>query len=55
MLDSTAYQDLAFGDVNGEGFDDLYVAQQGGLPNRLCVQEASDGSLRDISAEAGVD
>ncbi|REJ70654.1 MAG: VCBS repeat-containing protein [Planctomycetota bacterium] len=45
---------LAVGDVNGDGRDDLYICQGTGLPNRLLVQEA-DGTLRDISAAAGVD
>ncbi len=45
---------LAIGDVNGDGLDDLYVCQPGGLPNRLYVQNP-DGSATDISHEAGVD
>lgn len=45
---------LAVGDVNGDGLDDIYVAETGGLPNRLLVQQP-DGTVRDISHEAGVD
>lgn len=45
---------LAIGDVNGDGRDDLFVSQPGGLPNRLYVQEA-DGTATDVSAQAGVD
>jgi hypothetical protein len=45
---------LAVGDVNGDGLDDLYVCETGGLPNRLLVQQA-DGTVRDISSAAGVD
>ncbi|MCP3977950.1 MAG: tetratricopeptide repeat protein [bacterium] len=45
---------IAVGDVNGDGLEDLYVCDDGGLPNRLLVQN-EDGSLRDVSAEAGVD
>jgi hypothetical protein len=45
---------LAIGDVDGDGLDDLYVAEPGGLPNRLYVQNR-DGTVRDTSAEAGVD
>ena len=48
------YNGLAVGDVNGDGLDDLYVCDSGGLPNRLYVQQ-SDGTARDMSAEAGVD
>jgi hypothetical protein len=45
---------LAVGDVNGDGLDDLYVTQGGGLPNRLYVQRP-DGTVDDVSAAAGVD
>jgi len=45
---------LALGDVNGDGLDDLYVCQPGGLPNRMFVQ-LPDGTARDVSASAGVD
>ena len=45
---------LAVGDVNGDGLEDLYVCDGGGLPNRLLLQQ-DDGTLRDVSAEAGVD
>jgi hypothetical protein len=45
---------LAIGDVNNDGLDDLYVCDAGGLPNRLYLQN-EDGTLRDGSAEAGVD
>jgi len=45
---------LAVGDANGDGLDDVYVCQQGGLPNRLYVQQI-DGTVKDVSADAGVD
>jgi hypothetical protein len=45
---------LAVGDVNGDGLEDLYVCDAGGLPNRLYVQRA-DGTVDDRSAQAGVD
>jgi len=45
---------LAVGDVNGDGLDDLYVCEAGGLPNRLYVQNP-DGTATDVSAAAGVD
>ncbi|MFQ5501232.1 MAG: FG-GAP repeat domain-containing protein, partial [Phycisphaerae bacterium] len=44
---------IAVGDVNGDGLDDLYVAQGTGLPNRLFVQNA-DGTARETALEAGV-
>ena len=45
---------LAIGDVNGDGRDDVYLCQTGGVPNRLFVQNA-DGTATDVSAAAGVD
>lgn len=45
---------LALGDVDGDGLDDIYICQPGGLPNRL-LRHGSDGTVVDISASAGVD
>ena len=45
---------LAVGDVNGDGFDDLYVCQEAGLPNRLFVQNP-DGTATEASAARGID
>ncbi len=45
---------LALGDVNGDGLDDVYLCQPGGLPNRLFVHRRN-GSLEERSAAAGVD
>ena len=45
---------LAVGDANGDGLDDVYVCQNGGLPNRLFVADAN-GAATDVSHEAGVD
>ena len=53
-LDPHGYHGLAVGDVNGDGLDDIYVCQTGGLPNRLFVQNA-DGTATDVSKAAGVD
>ena len=41
-------------DVNGDGWDDLYVCQPGGLPNRLYLQQA-DGTVVDATETWGVD
>ncbi len=45
---------LAVGDCNGDGLEDLYLCQPGGLPNRLFVQNA-DGTVDESSSAAGVD
>jgi hypothetical protein len=45
---------IAIGDVNGDGLEDLYLCQPGGLPNKLFLHLPS-GAVRDASAEAGVD
>ena len=44
---------ISVGDVNGDGWPDLYVCQPGGLPNRLYVQR-EHGQLVEISEWAGV-
>ena len=45
---------LAVGDVNGDGWEDLYLCQERGLPNLLLLQNA-DGTVRDVSHAAQVD
>ncbi len=45
---------LAVGDVNGDGLEDVYLCQPGGLPNALYIHQ-TDGTVREVSAEAGVD
>ena len=54
QLDFTGHHGIAVGDVNGDGLDDLYVCQPGGLPNRLYVRQ-QDGTLIDRSRESGTD
>ncbi len=48
------YQGVSVGDVNGDLLEDVYLCQTGGIPNLLLVQQP-DGTLRDVSAAAGVD
>lgn len=45
---------LAVGDVNGDGLDDVYLCQPGGLPNLLLVQNP-DGTVTNCAADGGVD
>ncbi len=44
---------IAVGDVNGDGLDDIYVAQGTGLPNKLLIQQP-DGTVKDTALQAGV-
>lgn len=53
-IDINGYLGIALGDVDGDGLDDVYIAQEGGLPNRL-LRHNPDGTVTDISAAAGVD
>lgn len=49
-----ALEGMALGDINGDGLDDVYLCQPGGLPNRLYVQQL-DGTCLDQSRTAAVD
>ena len=40
---------IAIGDADGDGLEDLYLCQSGGLPNRLLLHQP-DGSV--VEAEA---
>jgi hypothetical protein len=53
-IDNFGHHGLAVADVNGDGLEDLYACQTGGLPNLLFTQNA-DGTATDVSAQAGVD
>jgi len=44
---------IAVGDIDNDGWDEIYVCQPGGLPNRL-YKRREDGTLADITEHAGV-
>ena len=45
---------VAVGDFDNDGFDDLYVCQPAGLPNRL-YRNRGDGTFEDVTEQSGVD
>lgn len=51
---SLGHHGLALGDADGDGLEDLYLCQPGGLPNRLLLRR-SDGTLRDATLGSGAD
>lgn len=44
---------IAAGDFDNDGFDDFYVCQPAGLPNRL-YRNKGDGTFEDVTDHAGV-
>ena len=44
---------VAVGDYDHDGFDDLYVCQPSGLPNRL-YRNRGDGTMEDVTEKSGV-
>ncbi len=44
---------IACGDFDNDGYDDLYVCQPSGLPNRL-YRNCGDGTFQDVTEQAGV-
>jgi tetratricopeptide (TPR) repeat protein len=52
-IDIYGHNGVAIGDFDGDGWDDIYVCQAAGLPNRL-YQNRRDGTFIDVTAKAGV-
>ena len=51
--DSNGHHGVSVGDVDGDGLDDLYIAQPAGLPNRL-YRNRGDSTFEDVTEQAGV-
>jgi Tfp pilus assembly protein PilF/peroxiredoxin len=51
--DSNGHHGVSVGDADGDGLEDLYVAQPAGLPNRL-FRARGDGTFEDATERAGV-
>ena len=52
-IDIYGHNGVSVGDIDGDGFDDLYVCQPAGLPNRL-YRNRGDGTFEDITDASGV-
>ncbi|MBC8371524.1 MAG: VCBS repeat-containing protein [Planctomycetes bacterium] len=53
-LSTKSHQGISIADVNGNGFDDIYLPQPAGLPNTLLTQVA-EGVFEDHSVIANLD
>ncbi len=53
-IDAFIRNGMALGDADGDGRDDLYVCQPGGLPNRLLLH-LPDGTVAEAPDDAGAD
>jgi tetratricopeptide (TPR) repeat protein len=52
-IDIYSNNGVATGDFDNDGFDDFYVCQPAGLPNRL-YRNRGDGTFEDVTEKAGV-
>jgi len=52
-IDVYGHNGVSVGDIDNDGFDDIYVCQPAGLPNRL-YRNRGDGTFEDITESSGV-
>lgn len=52
-IEVSGWHGITAADVNGDGLDDIFLPDGGGLPNRLFLQQA-DGTVRDASHHSGM-
>ncbi|MBV8866534.1 MAG: VCBS repeat-containing protein, partial [Acidobacteriaceae bacterium] len=52
-IDIYGHNGVSVGDIDGDGYDDLYICQPAGLPNRL-YRNRGDGTFEDITESSGV-
>ena len=51
-IDIYGHNGVSAGDIDGDGFDDLYICQPAGLPNRL-YRNRGDGTFEDVTETSG--
>jgi tetratricopeptide (TPR) repeat protein len=51
-IDIYGHNGVAAGDIDGDGFDDLYICQPAGLPNCL-YRNRGDGTFEDVTEASG--
>ena len=52
-IDIYGHNGVSVGDIDNNGFDDLYICQPAGLPNRL-YRNRGDGTFEDVTETSGV-
>jgi Tfp pilus assembly protein PilF/peroxiredoxin len=52
-IDIYGHNGVAVGDFDNDGFDDVYVCQPAGLPNRL-FRNRGDGTFEDVTESSGL-
>ena len=52
-IDIYGHNGVSVADIDGDGFDDLYICQPAGLPNRM-YRNRGDGSFEDITESSGL-
>jgi tetratricopeptide (TPR) repeat protein/peroxiredoxin len=52
-IDIYGHNGVSVADIDNDGFDDLYICQPAGLPNRL-YRNGGDGTFEDITATSGL-
>jgi tetratricopeptide (TPR) repeat protein/peroxiredoxin len=52
-VDIYGHNGISVADIDNDGFDDLYICQPAGLPNRL-YRNSGDGTFEDITEQSGL-
>ena len=52
-IDIYGHNGVSVADIDGNGFDDLYICQPAGIPNRL-FRNRGDGTFEDITEKSGL-